>query len=280
MRVFSLIVLITCFCNSLFSQVDIKGVVINAQTNDPVPYVNIGVRNASIGTVSGPDGNFELRLRDKKEVVTFSSIGYEVVNFSGAELVGIAQIQLVPKDYQIAEVEVVASKFEGADKIFGVKNKTRGLSIGFGSRNLGTEIGAAIQIKEPVFIKHANFVLNHAGGDSLLFRVNIRDYQEGKPGPKLLKEDVFIHTKQKRGVISIDLTPYDLVLEADVLLSLEWIKDDKGKGNADITFDTKKAKSLKGVLVKKNSIGEFETMGYVNRKLKPCFYLIGKRIKD
>ncbi|NRA51931.1 MAG: hypothetical protein HRU12_22620, partial [Phaeodactylibacter sp.] len=143
-----------------------------------------------------------------------------------------------------------------------------------------TEIGAAIQIKEPVFIKHANFVLNHAGGDSLLFRVNIRDYQEGKPGSKLLKEDVFIHTKQKRGVISIDLTPYDLVLEADVLLSLEWIKDDKGKGNADITFDTKKAKSLKGVLVKKNSIGEFETMGYVNRKLKPCFYLIGKRIKD
>ena len=218
---------------------------------------------------------FKLEINNKEDVITFSAIGYETLNITGSKLIAQDQINLIPKSYQIQEVEVVAQRFEGDDQIFGVRNKTRGLSIGFGSRNLGTEIGAVIPISEQTFIKNANFVLNHAKGDSLLFRVNIYNYRNGKIGENILKENILISTKQRKGTITVDLVPLNLILEDDVLLTLEWIKDDNGKGNTDITFDTKKSRKLPGVYVKNTSIGAFELMKYVNSKLKPCFYLTG-----
>ena len=278
MKTINLIIILICYCNLAISQIYIDGKVIDAETNQPVPYVNIGVKNSSIGTVSDNNGVFQLNLNSGEDIITFSSIGYETFNIRGDKLLNQDSIKLIPKKYQMQEIEIVAHKFEGEDEIFGVKNKTRGLSIGFGSRNLGTEIGALISIKEPVYIKNANFVINHAKGDSLLFRVNIYDYQNGTVKENILKENVLISTKQRRGVITVDLTLLDLILTNDVLLTLEWIKDDNGKGNSDITFDTKKAKRLKGVYVKKSSIGEFKEMPYINSKLKPCFYFIGKKI--
>ncbi len=280
MKTTSLAILIFCYCNAILAQVNISGKVINAETKEAIPYVNIGLKNTAIGTVSDHEGNFQLTLNSQTDLVTFSAIGYEMIDISGDKLVKEKIVLLTPKNYDLQAIEITAQKFSGEDQILGVKNKKRGLSIGFGSRNLGTEIGALVPIKKPVFIKSANFVINHAPGDSLLFRVNIYHYKDGKIGEKILKNNTLINTEQKRGVISIDLTSLNLILKNDVLLSLEWIKDDQGQGNSEITFDTKKAKKLRGVYVKKASIGTFERMEFINKKLKPCFYFIGKEVID
>ncbi|MEM9545536.1 MAG: carboxypeptidase-like regulatory domain-containing protein [Bacteroidota bacterium] len=273
-----IVILLLFFSTFAPSQISIQGVVIVASTDQPIPYVNIGIQKKGLGTVSDFDGTYTLRAESYQDLVMFSSIGYEVSTISVEQLLKDADVELMPIEYTLHQVEITASKLEGKEEIFGVKNKKRGLSIGFGSRQLGTEVGALIHIKEPTYVKSANFVLNHTKGDSLLFRVNIYDYQENQLGEKILKEDLFLKTKQRKGVISIDLTSYDLVLERDVLLSLEWIKDDDGQGNADITFDTKKSRKLRGVHIKNTSLGDFELMGHINSKLKPCFYFVGKRL--
>lgn len=128
------------------------------------------------------------------------------------------------------------------EKLFGKKNKNRGLSIGFGNAQLGCEIGSVISIKKETYLKSANFKLNHAEGDSLLFRVNIYHFDEGQIGKNILKENIIIYAPQKRGILTVDLTPYELFIHQDVLLTLEWIKDDNGAGNEGITFDTKKSR--------------------------------------
>lgn len=278
MKTLSYLILLLSCCNISFSQININGNVIDAETKQAIPYVNIGIKSLAIGTVSDDNGKYQLKVKDTENLITFSAIGYAVKNISGDQLVKSSDIELSPINYQIEAIEVVAQKLEGEDQIFGVKNKNRSLSIGFGSRQLGAEIGALIQIKRPTFIKNANFVLNHAKGDSLLFRVNIYDYQEGEVGEKILKENVFVNVKQKKGVISVDLTSFNLILNQDVLLTLEWIKDDAGKGNTGITFDTKKSKKLRGVHVKRTSLAAFKKMGYINSKRKPCFYFIGKQL--
>ena len=264
--------------NYSFTQTEVSGRVIGSGSGDYIPFVNIGVKGKSIGTVSGPDGKFELDIKELDNEVTFSAIGFETRNISGKDLINATIVELQSKNYHIEEI-VISSKGYGEEQIFGVKNEKRGKSIGFGSSLLGTEIGAPIRIDKPTFLKSANFVINHAKGDSLFFRINIYQFDDGKIGENLLKENILIMQKQEKGTITIDLSNYNLVLENDVLLALEWIKDDNGKGNVGLTFDTKKGKKLKGIYLKHTSMSDYYRLQY-NRKLNPCFYFIGKQTLD
>jgi len=272
------LILFLLILNSSFAQTIINGKVINSESGAIVPFVNIGVRGKSIGTVSGPDGSFELDIQDLKNAVTFSAIGFTTKTISSVDVKDFEIILFNPKNYQIEEV-VISSKGFGEEQIFGVKNETRGSSMGFGSSLLGTEIGAPIIIDQPTYIKSVNFVINHAKGDSMFFRMNIYKFKDGEIGENLLKENILIIRKQEKGTITIDLSAYNIVLNSDVLLALEWIKDDNGNGNVGLTFDTKKGKKLKGIYLKHTSMSDFSKLKF-KQKLNPCFYFIGKQALD
>ena len=260
------------------SQAMYQGVVVDEKTKEILPYVNIGIKDKGIGTVTDDLGNFQLSKSNPNEVITFSCIGYESRNFTGAELSTLDVIRLFPKTYRIPEITVSAKQFNSEERIFGVRNKTRGHSIGFGSAQLGTEIGALIYLDAPTLIKSAHFVINHAKGDSMLFRINIYDYHNGKIGDNLLQDNIFIQDKQRRGTIDIDMTAYDLILNRSVLLSLEWLRNFDEVGNKDMTFDTRKGKKLKGIYYKLSSNGLFEKLPY-KKGSNPCFYFRGKQTK-
>ena len=55
----------------------IKGVVKDSISGEPIPYVNIWVENETIGTTSETNGNFSLDIKEEK-VLVFSALGYEV----------------------------------------------------------------------------------------------------------------------------------------------------------------------------------------------------------
>ena len=59
------------------------------QNNKPLAYVNNGIRNKAVGTVSNKDGLFKLILNDKvtlKDTVVFSYIGFKTKNYLISEL--------------------------------------------------------------------------------------------------------------------------------------------------------------------------------------------------
>ena len=260
------------------AQFTVEGIVIDVETQKAVPYINVGIISSSKGTVSDDDGTFVLRVESENDIVTFSGIGYETKNIAVREFLAQPWITLTPKAYAFEAVEIVSNKFEDEKVILGVRNKNRGLSIGFGSAQLGTEIGAPIKIKKPSFLKTANFVFNHAKGDSVLLRINIYEFEEGTIGKNLLPENVIIRAKQKKGKISVDLKEYNLVVESDVLLTLEWLRDFDENGNKGLTFDTKKAKKPRGIFVRYSSNGKFE-MTHAMKKRKLCFYFEASQIK-
>ncbi len=276
MRINIVLTLLICVVHSAFGQVTITGKVIDSASKEPVPYVSIGIKELSKGTVSDGEGKFELNRMAEEAIIIFSSIGYESLEIQFQDLVVEGTVELTKKNYELGLVEVQATRFDGEEKIFGLKNKKRGPSIGFGNPQLGTAIGSLIRLDKPTYIKSANFVLNHAKGDSLLFRVNIYSFENDEIGDNLLTENVLIREKQRKGTITVDLTDYNLVLDSDVVLSVEWIKDFDELGSKGVTFDLKKGKKSKGVYLRLYSTGAFSKLPY-QKRYSPCFFFIGKQ---
>ena len=61
----------------------IKGKVINATTNEPISYTNIGLEGTYFGTASDGEGNFELKIPHElvSKNIFFSAVGFKSKQF-------------------------------------------------------------------------------------------------------------------------------------------------------------------------------------------------------
>ena len=277
---YKVILLLWTICSfyNINAQIDIQSKIVDSETSEAIPYVNVGIATKSIGTVSDENGVFELQDIKAEDIVSITSIGYESLEMIASDLRGQEIIKLVPLVYNLSAIEIVASEIKSQSEILGVKNKNRGESVAFGTPQLGTELGASIKIKSEYYIESAHFVLNHAKGDSLRLRLNIYSFKDGQIGEKILLENVIILDKQRKGEYLIDMTPYELIVNEDILVSLEWLTNFDELGNKGITFDTKKSKKPNGIFARFASNGPFERLDHMGNK-KPCIFLKAKKLK-
>ena len=77
------IILFLFFTFSLNAQ--IRGVVKDSISGEPIPFVNIWVENETIGTTSEIDGSFFLEASKEKNIV-ISVLGYERKTLKGKEI--------------------------------------------------------------------------------------------------------------------------------------------------------------------------------------------------
>lgn len=277
-----LLFLLLLLCSTAYGQTTFewKGRVLDANTSQPLPYVNIGVVGGMAGTVSDQSGFFALSLKSKTVLVRFSTIGYKAVEVDLSSQTMDSTILLEPDAYLLQAVEIVRSRFNNTVETYGLKTGAeRRHSVGFGSSQLGTEFGALIPISDSTLITSANFEINHAKGDSMHFRINMYTYDPAsdKVGDNLLTDQILISRPQKPGTLSVDLREYNIVLNGPVLLTLEWIRNDGDAGNQGLTFDVGKDKELSGTFWRMTSQSPLTQLD-VKRRYKPCFYLQGKRV--
>ena len=90
---------------SQFAFSQIRGVVKDSISGEPIPFVNIWVENETIGTTSEPSGSFSLDLKEEK-VLVFSALGYEVKKASSKTDI----ILLKPKVFELKEVVISIPK--------------------------------------------------------------------------------------------------------------------------------------------------------------------------
>ena len=110
----------------------IKGVVKDSISGEPISYVNIWVENETIGTTSEANGSFSLDIKEEKMLV-FSALGYEIKKISSKE----ETIYLRAIAYELNEIIIQAFKNSSQLEIGRVKNN------GFyGVDNLGPVIRA------------------------------------------------------------------------------------------------------------------------------------------
>jgi len=93
----------------------IKGRVTDKETKKPIPFVNIGIKEDLIGTVSDMDGMYSLQLKKGDYTLIFSSIEYEKVTMKislNKEKIITINAELKSTVHNIEGVEIASKKFD------------------------------------------------------------------------------------------------------------------------------------------------------------------------
>ena len=214
-----------------FGQTELIGQVIDALTEEPIPYVNIGLVDENIGTVSDEQGYFQLEidpLQYSQSNLRFSMIGFESKTYVLQEYLQkeLLIIPLTEESTELEEVVVSTKRTQFETKIIGNKTTTKFIYAAFTTNKLGNEMGfVVLQRKRPMILKKFNISLVENDYGLIRFRLNFYSVENGLPTSTLLKENIIIETDATSGIVSKDLDTYEIVIDEDFFVSIEWIED-------------------------------------------------------
>ncbi len=209
----------------------LSGQVTDAQKR-PLAYVSIGVVNTSTGTVSDENGQYVLYLQTTQTEVLFSMIGYKSVKIN---LETLRQNKgLVVMQEQVQQLaEVVITNRELKTKVIGSSDTKTNSSTNFAisgkpRQNLGAEIGRKFNLpsRPTRLLKYRVYV--KCGFEEATFRVNVYAHKDFS---NLLNNNIYCTAKKGQSWLEIDLTPYDIVTDENVVISLQWVAATGTKGS-------------------------------------------------
>jgi hypothetical protein len=212
----------------------LQGRVLDAATEEPVPYAGIGVPGTTYGTVSTPEGHYELLLPETgADSVRIYGLGYgvRVMSVDSMHQHPILYLQSTPQ--RLPEVTVRPKKTNRIE--MGSDRENTNLKVNFvvhkqPNQNLGSEVGRQFKLKNPALLEKCSFLLKYNNFDTVRFRVNVYTIQHGKPAQNITPENIIIElTGKKMGWIDVDLLPYDIECEDKIAISIEWVYS-SGKG--------------------------------------------------
>jgi hypothetical protein len=89
LRIPFLVILLALFTLTLFSQHLVKGRVLSLPDRQPIPYANIGIMDATIGTISDQDGSFSFRIpaHYMGDSILFSALGYSKISIPALAII-------------------------------------------------------------------------------------------------------------------------------------------------------------------------------------------------
>ncbi len=89
-------------------KISIKGIIVDEETNKPLPYANIEIKNTNQGTISNIEGKFEINLEPQNTILKISFIGYQTKTISINQPVANMEIKLIPTPLLGEEIKVYA----------------------------------------------------------------------------------------------------------------------------------------------------------------------------
>ena len=207
----------------------IDGVLKSKANNQPIAYANIGVMGKNLGTVTDMNGKFSLLMDQNFDDsdIRISSIGYlsktvKVLVFRKM-LSESETIYLEKAVSELKEIIIKNKKLETA--ILGNTLGKKTVSAGFVNNVLGNEIGIKIKInKKPTFIEAFQAMVDYNKFETLKFRVNIYDLKKGMPDQHILTENIIVTSQVKKGLMTIDLSEYNIMVTEDFFVSIELIE--------------------------------------------------------
>jgi hypothetical protein len=206
----------------------IRGRVLDRNNKAVLAYVNVGVPDENIGTVTNHDGSFSLRIDEtlEKDSLRVSMVGYYSKAFSINLLRKQKGAVTILLDQKVAELrEVVVTSKSLRTKTEGNTTTSRFVSIGFPLRFFGAELGIKINLgKKPVKLKSFHFTIASSRIDTAVFRLNIYRFKGGMPYLNMLPQNILVPVGKRTGIYTVNLSGYDLMFKGDILISLELIE--------------------------------------------------------
>ncbi len=215
-------------------EIALIGVIQDKQDRSTLSYVNIGLLNSDLGTVSDKTGEFKIKIPLSQNVdsLRFSRIGYKPVIVAVKDLNSNKEQHQIFLEEDVSELsEVILRAKTWKRKKLGNQTKSNFIGHLFYYEQLGKEMGIKLNVnKKPNFVEafHFHVSYNRFSAKSF-FRLNIYTIENGKPAENILRHNIIIPVDAKQtGMISTNLEAYDIVLTEDVIVSLEWV-DNEGE---------------------------------------------------
>lgn len=209
---------------SLSLSAQIRGVVKDSISGQPIPYVNIWVENELIGTTSNIDGSFVLDVNEEK-VLVFSALGYHSKKVTSKNQV----ILLKPKVFELNEVVVTFPK------------KTKELEIGEAHK---VDVSQLSGNKPWIYAKLFNYdeeymetpfikkIVFYSNSDIKGAKIKLRIFgiNDSIPSEDLINEDIIVTVKGGMKKNTIDVSSYNIEFpQKGIVIGLEWLIIEENK---------------------------------------------------
>jgi len=191
------------------AQTKVAGRVTDTQ-HKPIPYVNIGILDKGIGTISNEDGSFSLQIPSQydEDSITFSAIGYEMLTLH-RRAGNFNAVTLREKVILLKEVTVTEKGLKPITKEFGNKywEEPNGIQV---SDTLYAGAALALLITPdlvPAFAVKSRLrvQLNTLGEYKIRFRILSQDSITGLPDEDLLGKSLIITSRASKDWLEVDL---------------------------------------------------------------------------
>lgn len=210
----------------------LTGKVTNQKTGEPVPYANIGLVDRNIGTLSDPDGSFEIVIPNAylEESLMCSSIGYETSEIRLSQLNSSSPYHSVVMKPSVTVLKEIIVKPKGRLKVdrlgwMGGKDGVLPLDTIQG----GGTVAMLLQAEEvPAFVSKLQVRLMYNSKDTLTLRLHFYDYDSttGAPGKELLDHEILLTETKRYGWLRFDLSDENIVITSQpFFVGFEWIED-------------------------------------------------------
>jgi hypothetical protein len=208
----------------------IKGVVKDSISGEPIPYVNIWVENETVGTTSEADGSFSLDIKEEK-ILVFSTLGYEVKKTSSKS----EFILLKPKVFDLKEVIIEQPKYKKEIEIGNYE--TSGFRIGLGNINSAVFFKSNNEMLVHPFLKEVQF-LTKSDLENAKIRINILSVNsDNSPGESLLDDEIIVNVKKGKNKNIVDLSSYRFKIPKEgFFISLEKLLIEENKYYSEHTY--------------------------------------------
>lgn len=228
-----IIVVLLLTINCTYSQnTTISGIV--KTNNQRLVYVNIGVKEKNVGTISDENGEFSITL-DKSflnDSLTFSYLGYKNLTIKIEDIISSNQKEFVLDEQPTELKEILISTKKRKIKKLGT-NSYVSMVAGYvwNRENIENrdiiEHAKFLNIKKPSKILNLNMNLFNVFEDLATFRVNFYTIKDDLPYKRI--QNIILNRKIKKGWNTFDLTEYDLKFDKPVFITFEYIPKSKTK---------------------------------------------------
>lgn len=223
--------LILLFLFSLLANAQIKGVVKDSITKEPIAYVTLVYENSEIGTNANEKGEFELQENQNNSKIIVTCLGYKLKKIFVSEA---NEILLSLKEQEIKEVLIENSKNKEEVIIGdyqGIEFKTALSNIGQKKYHIWAKyIKYNNKCKEFPFIKTIQFPTKSKLKNVLLrirfFSVDIN----GNPLADLNSEEIIVNIKKGKNDNVVDVSNHLIKIdEKGIVIGLENLLLDQNK---------------------------------------------------
>ena len=223
--------LLILLINSISQGQIVNGVIVDDSNQETLEYVNIGILNQGVGTVSDEQGQFSIELSEaySKDTIIISILGYESLIMRVSDFLQSHKdnsvILLTRATYNLKEITVQPFTKQ---KEVGNKKRSNNYIVSFENNKLGAEMGTLIKInKRKAKIENVIISVARCDYDSVIFRLNVYSRKNKLPNESLLNEPVYftLYREHSGNDCIIDLSRQNLIVHDDIIATVECLSD-------------------------------------------------------